>query len=106
MLEPGQQTAMFPATHAVGRSCRVEAELSDSGTKDSFLPDLRIEMSENNMMSWVGHLSYRSSSSYNCLNTFAGFFCCLLFLFFLNYGNISRQENDTSFYYLANQNFL
>ena len=33
--------------HAV--SCRVEAELSDSGTKDTFLPHLRIEIAENNL---------------------------------------------------------
>ena len=34
---------------AVRRSCRVEAELSDSGTKDSFLPNLRIEIPEDNL---------------------------------------------------------
>ena len=35
--------------HAVRRSCRVEAELSDSGTKETFLPNLRIEIGEHNL---------------------------------------------------------
>ena len=35
-------------SHAVRRSCQVEAELSDSGTKDTFLPNLRIEIPEKN----------------------------------------------------------
>ena len=32
--------------HAVEQSCRVEAELSDIGSKDTFLPDLRVEIPE------------------------------------------------------------
>ena len=35
--------------HAVRRSCRVEAELCHSGTKDTFLANLRIEIPENNL---------------------------------------------------------
>ena len=35
--------------HAVWRSRRVEAELSDSGTKDTFLHHLRIEIPEDNV---------------------------------------------------------
>ena len=35
--------------HAVGRSCRVEAEQSDSGTKDSFLLDHHVENPEDNL---------------------------------------------------------
>ena len=35
--------------HAVGRSCRVEAELSDSWTEETFLPNLRVEISKDNL---------------------------------------------------------
>ena len=35
--------------HAVERSCRVDAELSDSGTKDSLLPYLRVVVLEDNI---------------------------------------------------------
>ena len=34
--------------HAVGRSCREEAELFDSGTKDTFLPGIRVEIPVDN----------------------------------------------------------
>ena len=34
--------------HAVVRSCRVEAELFDSGTKDTFLPGIRVEIPVDN----------------------------------------------------------
>ena len=35
--------------HAVRRTCRVEAELSDSGTKATSLPNLRIDIPEDNI---------------------------------------------------------
>ena len=35
--------------HAIRRSCRVEPKLSDSGTKDTLLPNLRIEIPEDNL---------------------------------------------------------
>ena len=51
------QTTMFRAAakgeidqpHAIRRSCQVETELSDSGTKETFLPNLRIEIPEGNL---------------------------------------------------------
>ena len=49
------QSTMFRAaakidqSHAVWRSCGVEAELSDSGIKDTFLRDLRVEIPEDNL---------------------------------------------------------
>ena len=54
MLEPGatdyhvSRRGEIDQPHAVRRSCRVEAELSDSGTKDTFFPDLHIEVPEDN----------------------------------------------------------
>ena len=41
--------------HAVGRSCQVEAELPDSATKDTFLPDLGVKIPEDNLdvMCWA-----------------------------------------------------
>ena len=35
--------------HVVGRNCGVEAKLSDSGTKYTFLPDVRIEIADDNL---------------------------------------------------------
>ena len=47
MLKPGATDYHQP--HAVEQNCRLQAEISDSGTKDSFLPDLRVEFPEDNL---------------------------------------------------------
>ena len=53
MLEPSatgyhvSRRGEIDKPYAVGRSCRVQAELSDSGTKDTFLADLRVEIAED-----------------------------------------------------------
>ena len=56
MLKPGatdyhvlRRGKLFQS-HAVRRSYRVEAELSDSGTKDTFLPDLLDEIPEDSLV--------------------------------------------------------
>ena len=55
MLEPGatdyhaSRRDEIDQPHAVGRSCRVKAQLSDSGTKDTFLSNLRVEIPEDNL---------------------------------------------------------
>ena len=54
MLKPGatdyhaSRRGEIDQPHAVWRSSRVEAKLSDSGTKDTFLSNLRIEILEHN----------------------------------------------------------
>ena len=54
MLEPGakdyhvSRRGEIDQPRAIWRSCRVEAERSDSGTKDTFLANLRIEILEDN----------------------------------------------------------
>ena len=55
MLKPGaidfhvSRRGEIDQPHVVGRSCRVEAELSDSVTKYTFLPNLRIEIPMDNL---------------------------------------------------------
>ena len=55
MLKPGatdhyvSRRGEINQPYTVKRSCRVEAELSDSRTKDTFLPNLRIEIPEDNI---------------------------------------------------------
>ena len=55
MVEPGatdyhvSRRGEIDQPHAVWRSCQVEAELSDSGTKDIILPNLCVEIPEHNL---------------------------------------------------------
>ena len=49
--------------HTIGGSVRVEAELSDSGAKDTFPPDLGIKISEDDFCVMGRALSSTSSSS-------------------------------------------
>ena len=55
MLKPGatdyhvSRRGEIDQPHAVRRSCRVEAKLFDSGTKDTFLANLRIESLKDNL---------------------------------------------------------
>ena len=50
MLEPGakyyhvSRSSEIDQPHVVWRSCRVEAELCDSETKDTCLPEFRVEI--------------------------------------------------------------
>ena len=66
MLKPGaidyhvSRQREIDQPHAVRRSCRVKAELSDSRTEDIFLPDLRAEIPEDNPDVVGGHFLYRS----------------------------------------------
>ena len=69
MLKPG--AIYYHVTHRMVKSNQphtfvdsvlVEAELSDSGAKNTFPPNLRIKISETIFELWAGHLTYTSWS--------------------------------------------